>query len=167
MKLLSRRRLYALVDRLLSLVDHYRADVLLARCASVGRGVRLRMPVVIYHPERLAIGDHVDIGEFVILRAGAGLTIGSRVLIAAQAAVTTVGHPVAPPRNGRNEGGPVRIHDDVWIGANALILPGVTVGEGAIVAGGAVVSKDVAPFTIVGGVPAMPIGTVPSPSPSE
>ena len=61
----------------------------------------------------------------------------------------------------------MRIHDDVWIGANALILPGVTVGEGAIVAGGAVVSKDVAPFTIVGGVPAMPIGTVPSPSPSE
>ena len=74
------------------------------------------------------------------------------------------GASVVPPRNGRNEGGPVRIHDDVWIGANALVLPGVTIGRGAIVAGGAVVSKDVEPFTVVGGVPAIPIGSVPKSS---
>jgi acetyltransferase-like isoleucine patch superfamily enzyme len=163
-KWLSRRPLYGLIDRLLSRVDHYRADMLLARCTSVGHGVRLRMPVVIYHPERLTIGDRVDIGEFVILRARAGLTIGSRVLIAAHVAITTVNHPIAPPRNGRNEGAPVHIEDDVWIGANALILPGVTIGRGAIVGGGAVVSKDVEPFTIVAGVPAIPIGSVPTAS---
>ena len=160
-KWLSRRPLYGWIDRLLRLIDHHRADMLLARCRSVGRGVRLRMPVVIYHPERVSIGDHVDIGEFVILRARAGLTIGNRVLIAAQVGITTVNHPVTPPRHGKNEGAPVTIEDDVWIGANALVLPGVTIGRGAIVGGGAVVSKDVPPFTIVAGVLAVPIGAVP------
>lgn len=52
---------------------------------------------------------------------------------------------------------PVNIGNDVWIGSNAIILQGVTVGDGAIIAAGAVVSKDVAPFTVVGGVPAKKI----------
>jgi acetyltransferase-like isoleucine patch superfamily enzyme len=161
MKLLSRRRLYALVDRLLRQVDHHRAETILSKCSRVGRGVRLRMPVVVYHPEHITIGNNVDIGEFVILRGAGGLTIGDRVLIAAQAAITTVGHPAMPPRNGRNENEPVTVEDDVWIGANALVLPGVTIGRGAIVAGGAVVTKNVEPFAIVAGVPAVSIGRVP------
>ena len=55
---------------------------------------------------------------------------------------------------------PVRIGDKVWVGANATILPGVTIGDGAIVAAGAVVTKDVAPRTVVGGVPAKVIKTI-------
>jgi acetyltransferase-like isoleucine patch superfamily enzyme len=131
-----------------------RARSLLRRCAAEGRNVRLRMPVVIYDPQKLAFGDFVDIGENVILRAGGGLSIGNRVLIAAGAAVVTVGHPIAPPRWGQIKAAPVAIGDDVWIGANAVILPGVSVGNGAIVAAGAVVTDDVAPYTIVAGVPA-------------
>jgi acetyltransferase-like isoleucine patch superfamily enzyme len=160
-KFLSRRPLYDFIDRVLVQVGHRRAERLLAQCKSVGKGVRLRMPVVVYHPEQLVFGDRVDVGEFVILRAAGGLTIGSRVLIAAQAGVTTVGHAIAPPRYGSFEAKPVVIGDDVWIGANALVLPGVTVGAGAIVAAGAVVTHDVAPYTIVAGVPAVVIADVP------
>ena len=133
---------------------------LLSQCASHGHHVRLRMPVVIYHPEALSFGDEVDVGEFVVLRASGGLTIGSRVLIAAQAVLTTRGHPEELPRFGRVVDAPIVIEDDVWIGAGAIVLPGVTVGRGAIVAAGAVVTSSVASMTIVGGVPARPIRSI-------
>lgn len=127
---------------------------ILSRCAAVGSDVRLRMPVVVYHPEGLSLGSSVDIGEFVVLRASGGLRIGDRVLIAAHAVVTTRGHPDDPPRFGRVVDAPIVIEDDVWIGAGAVVLPGVTVGRGAIVGAGAVVTQDVLPLTVVGGVPA-------------
>jgi len=132
----------------------------LARCVSVGQSVRLRMPVVVYAPEHLSFGSKVDVGEFVVLRASGGLTIGDRVLIAAHAVLTTRGHPADPPRYGRTVDAPIVIEDDVWIGSGAVVLPGVTVGRGAIVAAGAVVTRDVAPMTVVGGVPARPIKSI-------
>jgi maltose O-acetyltransferase len=79
------------------------------------------------------------------------------VSISPQVAIVTVPQPAAdvhPPASG----GPVRIDDHVWIGMRAMIMPGVTVGRGAIVAAGALVTEDVAPLDIVGGVPARTIG---------
>jgi len=143
--------LLARFDRLANLL---RARHLLLRCAAAGADVHLRMPVVIYHPESLRFGSSVAVGENVVLRAGGGLTIGNRVLIAAGAAIVTVGHPLEPPRWGEVTAFPVVIGDDVWIGVNAVVLPGVTIGNGAVVAAGAVVTEDVPPFTLVGGVPA-------------
>jgi galactoside O-acetyltransferase len=131
-------------------------------CAAVGENVRLRMPVVVYGAEELRFGSYVDVGEFVVLRASGGLTIGDRVLIAAHAVITTRGHPEVPPRYGRVVDAPITIEDDVWIGAGAIVLPGVTVGRGSIVAAGAVVTSDVAPLTIVGGVPARELRRVES-----
>jgi acetyltransferase-like isoleucine patch superfamily enzyme len=128
---------------------------LLQRCAAVGEQVRLRMPVVIYHPEQLRLGNHIDIGEFTHIRASGGITIGSGVLIASHVVITSRAHPVELPRYGVAEDAPVVIEDDVWIGAGAIVLPGVTVGRGAIVAAGAVVTRSVAPGTIVTGVPAV------------
>ncbi len=61
-------------------------------------------------------------------------------------------------RGGAGYALPIIIKDDVWIGAGAIICPGVTVGKGAVIAAGAVVNKDVADYTIVGGVPAKEIG---------
>jgi galactoside O-acetyltransferase len=138
----------------LELVYERRARATLAACAATGANVRLRMPVVVYDPAQLTIGDDVDIGEFVVLRASGGLRLGSRVLVAASAVLTTRGHPEAPPRYGRVVDAPIVIEDDVWIGASAVVLPGVTVGRGSIVAAGAVVTEDVAPNTVVAGVPA-------------
>jgi galactoside O-acetyltransferase len=122
------------------------------------------MPVVLYGAENLRFGNSIDVGEFVVLRASGGLTIGDRVLIAAHAVLTTRGHPEAPPRYGRVVDAPVVVEDDVWIGAGAIVLPGVTVGHGAIVAAGAVVTSDVAPLTIVGGVPAREIRKIEVPA---
>jgi len=118
------------------------------------------MPVVIYHPERLALGNEIDIGEFVVLRASGGLRIGDRVLVAAHTVLTTRSHPRSAPRYGLVEDAPIVLEDDVWIGSGAIVLPGVTIRRGAIVAAGAVVTDDVPPFTIVGGVLAQAIGRV-------
>ena len=62
-----------------------------------------------------------------------------------------------PMRWSGPEAAPIRLHRDCWIGAGAIILPGVTVGEGAVVAAGAVVSRNVEPYAIVAGVPARPV----------
>jgi galactoside O-acetyltransferase len=139
-------------------VDAHRAEAILRRCRRRGGGVRLRMPVVVYAPESLEIGQDVDIGEFVVLRASGGMKIGNRVLVAAHATLTTRGHPIAPPRWGKTEDAPIVIEDDVWIAAGAIVLPGVTIGRGSVVAAGAVVTADVPPLTVVGGVPARTIG---------
>ena len=153
--------MWGLALRLRDRLRHYEARQMLARCKQVGESVRLRMPVSIYHPEHLVLGSRIDIGEYVVIRASGGVTIGDRVLVAAHAVITSREHPVRLPRFGVTEDAPIVIEDDVWIGAGAVVLPGVTLGRGSIVGAGAVVTADVEPFSIVGGVPAKPIGRVP------
>jgi galactoside O-acetyltransferase len=138
------------------------AAVLLSQCRIAGDRVRLRMPLVIYEPGNLECGNQVDIGEFTHIRANGGIRIGNRVLIAAHVTITTREHPVELPRWGVTNDAPIVIEDDVWIGAGAVILPGVTIGKGAVVAAGAVVTAPVEPFTVVAGVPARPIKSIPS-----
>jgi acetyltransferase-like isoleucine patch superfamily enzyme len=84
--------------------------------------------------------------------------VGSNVSIGPEAVILTLGHDVQSP-DFSDKGAPVTIGDRAAIFYRAIILPGVTIGEGAVVAAGAVVSRDVAPYTIVAGSPAKPIGT--------
>ena len=105
----------------------------------------------------LSIGERTRINRDCCLDARGGLTIGSDVSISLQAMILTAEHP-PDDTNFVVETRPVVIEDHVFIGARAIILPGVTIGRGAVVAAGAVVTKDVAPLAIVGGVPARPIG---------
>ena len=109
---------------------------------------------------------HCDYGNLIYAEAGVfinfgctfldqgGITIGDGVFIAPDVKILTEGHPEEPSRRHTLMTKPIKIGDRVWIGAGATILPGVTIGENAIVAAGAVVSRDVEPDTIVGGVPA-------------
>jgi len=107
---------------------------------------------------RLEIGDHVDIAYQVIITAKGGVSIGDRTLVGYRTQILSSNHRI-PGRGQRifdagSDSAPVTICNDVWIGANCLILPGVTIGEGAVVAAGAVVTHDVPPYAVVGGVPA-------------
>jgi galactoside O-acetyltransferase len=152
--------LLSLGARVAARIRRYEVAQLLTSCRAAGVGVSLRPPVTIYHPQGLSFGDHVDVGEYTVIRASGGVTIGCRVLIAAHAVITSRQHPVSVPRWNVVEDASIVIEDDVWIGAGAIVLPGVTIGKGAVVAAGAVVTASVAPYTIVGGVPARPIGDV-------
>ena len=82
--------------------------------------------------------------------------MGDNVWIAPNTLITTINHPISPKGRRQHLGisKPVKIGNDVWIGGNATILPGVTIGNNVIVAAGAVVTHDVPDNVIVGGVPA-------------
>jgi acetyltransferase-like isoleucine patch superfamily enzyme len=109
----------------------------------------------------IRIGERSLIGEFNVLRGQGGITIGNRVYFAPLVQVLAVNHVFDDPSKPFIDQGitaeGVRIEDDVWIGAGAVITDGVTVACGAVVASGAVVTEDVAPHTVVGGVPARPL----------
>jgi acetyltransferase-like isoleucine patch superfamily enzyme len=102
------------------------------------------------------IGDHTRIGIHNTIIGP--VTIGSHVNLAQGITVTALNHNFSDTTKRIDEQGistnPVTIEDDVWIGANAVILPGVTIGQHAVVAAGAVVTADVPANTVVGGVPA-------------
>ena len=101
----------------------------------------------------IAIGDNTAINRFVYLDGRVPLTIGNNVNISHYVKIQTLTHDPQDRHFGCLER-PVVIADHVWIGTAALIMPGVTLGEGAVVAAGAVVTRDVDAYTIVGGNPA-------------
>jgi acetyltransferase-like isoleucine patch superfamily enzyme len=86
-----------------------------------------------------------------------GITIGKNVNFSSEVALWTLQHDYNSPTFATS-GGPIVIGDRAWISFRATILPGVTIGEGAVVAANSVVTKDVPPFTVVGGIPAKKIG---------
>ena len=102
------------------------------------------------------IGDHTRIGLHNTIIGP--VTIGSHVNLAQGITVTALNHNFKDPDKRIDEQGvskaPVIIEDDIWIGANAVILPGVTIGNHSVVAAGAVVTKDIPPHSLVAGVPA-------------
>lgn len=107
---------------------------------TIGDGTRLNYGVSVGATERIAIGAHVRVGPYVMITDSDFHDVHRRWM--------------RPPSR------PVVIEDHVWIGAKASILKGVRVGRGSVVATGAVVTRDVPPFTIVAGVPAAPVGLV-------
>ena len=110
----------------------------------------------------VVVGDHTRVGLHNTIIGP--VTIGNHVNLAQGITVTALNHNFAEKELRIDEQGvstnPVTIGNDIWIGANAVILPGVTIGDHSVVAAGAVVTKDVPPHTLVGGVPAKIIKTL-------
>jgi maltose O-acetyltransferase len=106
---------------------------------------------------RVAIGRNSLINRDCTLDTRSGLTIGDNVSISPEVMILGGSHDYNDPTFRYVDAGPVTIEDHVWIGSRAMILPGVTVGRGAVVAAGSVVTKDVAPMVVVAGVPAKPV----------
>lgn len=148
--------------------------------AGLGRGVVLEPGVLVFHPENIELGDNVYVGHQAILKgyyknrltigagtwigqqcflhAAGGLTVGRNVGLGPGVRIITSTHAEAgidtPILHGRLEFRPVRIEDDADLGVGAIVLPGVTIGRGAQVGAGAVVSRDVPAYAVAAGVPA-------------
>ena len=105
-------------------------------------------------------GKNIHIGKHVFINMGCkfqdqgGIFIGDGVLIGHNVVLTTLNHAMQPERRSDMLPAPIHIGKRVWIGSNATVLPGVTIGDGAVVAAGAVVTRYVPANTVVGGVPA-------------
>ena len=149
------------------------------RHSKIHRSVRMDTPPY----RRFSLGDHSVVESYSCVNNAVGdvvighhtrvglhntiigpVTIGNHVNLAQGITVTALNHNFSDPDKRIDEQGvstsPVTIGDDIWIGANAVILPGVTIGSHAVVAAGAVVTKDVPPHTLVAGVPAKVIKTI-------
>ncbi|MDE5548339.1 MAG: sugar O-acetyltransferase [Clostridia bacterium] len=111
-------------------------------------------------------GQNITVGKNVFVNSGCcfqdqgGIEIGDNVLIGQQVVLATLNHDLSPQKRANMTPAPIKIGNGVWIGAHATILAGVTIGDGAGVAAGAVVTKDVPANTVVGGVPAKIIKTI-------
>lgn len=114
----------------------------------------------LFPPFYTDFGKNITIGKNVFINSGChfqdqgGIVIGDGALIGHNVVLATINHAFVPSENRRNYYAPIKIGNNVWIGSNATVLPGVTIDEWSVVAAGAVVSKDVPPYTVVGGVPA-------------
>lgn len=123
----------------------------------IGKGSSIHIGAKFFYPARIKIGEGTIIGDNVFLDGRDFLTIGNHVDIASQVLVYNSEHDINS-EDFSAISAPVKIGDYVFIGPRAIILPGVNIGRGAVIAAGAVVTKDVEEFKIVGGVPADVIG---------
>ncbi len=125
---------------------------------SMGKGCMISDGVLVTQPHNVSLGDRVAINEGVLLQSceSAGITIGDSVVLSFGAMLLTGGLELSSngPNYHRHSAMPIAIQHSAWIGARAIILPGVTVGHGAVVATGSVVTGDVEPHTVVAGAPA-------------
>ena len=125
---------------------------------SLGHGSGVQMGNRFLHGRKVFLGEN-SVVNFDCLFDGRKFEIrtGKNVSIGPEASILTLGHDPQSP-DFADRGGDVLIGDFVWIGYRAIVLPGVTIGDGAVVGAGAVVTKDVPPYTIVAGNPARVIG---------
>ncbi len=135
-----------------------KASFLRMQGAQIGKRVVFYPGVWIAPGRNLTVGNDVDFALDVLVSTSGGVAIGDRTLIGYRTQLISSNHKMPDDRGmifraGHNHE-PIVIERDVWIGANCTILPGVRIGEGAVVGAGSVVAKDVEPFTVVGGVPA-------------
>lgn len=123
----------------------------------IGSGSTIHTGARFYNPSKISIGKDSIIGEYAVLDGRDKLIIGDHVDIASEVMIYNSQHDIEN-ENFKAVCEPVTIGDYVFIGPRAIILPGINIGKGAVVAAGAVVTKNVNDFNIVGGVPAKVIG---------
>lgn len=117
----------------------------------------------IFPPFYTDCGKNITVGKNVFFNSGCkvqdqgGITIGDNALIGHNVVLATLNHNMDSEHRADLIPAPIHIGKNVWIGANAVVLPGVTIGDGAVIAAGAVVTKDVPENTVAAGVPAKPI----------
>ena len=126
----------------------------------IDKSVSLKLPFCTDFGGNIHFGKDIVVNTGVMFTDLGGIYLGDGVLIGPNASIITVNHSINPSKRNILELKPVHIKKNVWIGANATILPGVTIGKNSIIAAAAVVTHDVPENTIVGGIPAKEIRKV-------
>ncbi|RYU90398.1 acyltransferase [Mucilaginibacter terrigena] len=139
-------------------LNFFKANFLRLLGSKVGKRITFYPGIKLSPGNNLILGDHVDLAWGVLVTTSGGVEIGDRTLVGYNTMIFSANHVIPPGIDkifyAGHDKRKVTIANDVWIGAGCIILPGVTIGEGAVIAGGSVVTKNVEPFTMVGGIPA-------------
>ena len=126
--------------------------------AEMGRQSHVQMGCRFLHGRNIHLADNVVLNFGTLLDGRRyPITVGTNVSIGPCASLLTLGHDPQSPEFA-DAGGPILIEEYAWLAYGCLVLPGVTIGKGAVIAAGAVVTRDVAPFAIMAGNPAKPVG---------
>lgn len=152
------RLLLSIGNRVIFGTGRLRAIWLSLWVRKMGKGTTFLRPVKILGPQGIRIGSWCHFSNNVVLDGRGGLDIGDHVLVGNNVAIYSEQHEIDVIGKAIWESGQrrdkVNIENDVWIGTNAVVLPGVHVHKGAVIGAGAVVTRDVPSYAIVGGVPA-------------
>lgn len=144
----------------MELNNHYHTPEELREIMGRLTGKKIDDTFRLFPPFYTDFGKNITIGKDVFINSGChfqdqgGINIGDGTLIGHNVVLATINHDLDPRNNRKNNYAPIKVGAHVWIGSNATVLPGVTIGDWAVVAAGAVVTQDVQPLTVVGGVPA-------------
>ena len=136
---------------------HIRRFALRAAGLKCTKNVRFFEGVHVRNPKGITLGDGCSIGTRVLLDGRKGLTAGKSVVFGYECIIWTLNHDYNDEKF-NTKGGPVTIGDYAWICSRSIVLPGINIGEGAVVASGAIVTTDVPPYAIVAGIPAKIVG---------
>lgn len=139
-------------------LHHFRRFMYRLAGMKIGKGSTIHMHARLYSPAGIVIGSDTIVGEGSVLDGRAPLTIGDHVDIASEVMIYNSQHDINAEDFAAHTDEPVTIGDYAFIGPRVIILPGTTIGDGAIVAAGAVVTKDIPPHAVAAGVPAKIIG---------
>ena len=122
-----------------------------------GKRSRLSTNVSLLHPHNISLGENVGVARDVVLDGRGGLEIGDGTLIGFESLIITSTHNYAridiPISEQDMISKPIKIGENCWIGARAILLPGVTIGNGSIIGANAVVTKDIPEYSIAAGIP--------------
>lgn len=155
--------------KMVNINRRYRFEYWSRRLQGLGDGTNFYGRIIIYNPQNVTVGANSTLNEGVIIIAKTeAIRIGDYVRISANVLITGTGLDTkkwSVPYSHISK--PVDIEDGVWIGSGAQIMPGIRLGSQCVVAAGAVITRDVAPFTIVAGVPAQIVGEVGESNKSE
>lgn len=153
----------SLLAQLACYLPNNRLRILVLRLlgASIGAGCAVYHGVEWRAIWRVDIGDDVFVAEHAMLDGRGGLTIGASTSINSGVQLWTAQHDIRSPDFAYAKA-PIRIGHHAWVCSRAIVLPGTTIGDGAVVAAGAIVSRDVAPWTVVAGNPAVKIANRPT-----
>jgi len=135
--------------------EEYEKHRILNQANSAHSSLRIQMPICINGVEKVSIGADVSINPFVHIFGQGGVRIGDRAMIGSGALISSLEHDMTmEPMNQAILMREVIIEEDVWVGAGAIVFPGVKLGRGCIVSANSVVSRDIPPYAIARGIPA-------------
>jgi len=145
-----------IIKRIFLLLSKLRISIWGLSLKKKGKNLDIRFPVKFEGKEYIEIGDDVSINAFVHIWGHGRVIIGDRVMIASHTIITTLSHNInyEMMRFAPVISQPIVIEDDVWVGSNVTILPGIRIGKGAVLAACSLITKDVPPYAIMMGVPA-------------
>ena len=154
----SWRKIWILKNQELNTGVHDMEEIREYMCRITGRTIdesfRMFLPFYTDFGKNIRIGRNVFINACCCFQDQGGISIGNGTLIGHRVDIATINHGLRPEERMDHHIAPVRVGRNVWIGSGSILLPGVTIGDGATVAAGAVVTKDVPEGAVVGGVPA-------------